>query len=256
MASLTLSICLLPAMHAALLSARRASLIAMKADQWTKNPAWPLLGESMLAPPASSPARDDVALYAFGTSIARQLSDLSCLSAAELEIVFSGTRDALAGSSSCDASDLQLGMDLFEARRQAKADSAAMADEQALVAAAAAPGALQTASGLVYEELATGDGACPTATDTVRLQYHGTLVDGTVFDSSIDRGMPLDFELSDVIRGWAEGLQQMRVGGKARLTIPSSLGYGQRGMGPVPPKATLIYEVELLAITTVPKLQR
>ena len=109
---------------------------------------------------------------------------------------------------------------------------------------------------LNWEELATGDGACPTATDTVRLQYHGTLVDGTVFDSSIDRGMPLDFELSDVIRGWAEGLQQMRVGGKARLTIPSSLGYGQRGMGPVPPKATLIYEVELLAITTVPKLQR
>lgn len=106
-----------------------------------------------------------------------------------------------------------------------------------------------TASGLQYEVLNEGDGAKPSATDTVTVHYHGTLTDGTVFDSSVDRGQPASFPLNRVIPGWTEGVQLMSVGSKYRFTIPPDLGYGSRGAGGViPPNATLIFEVELLSI--------
>ena len=94
-----------------------------------------------------------------------------------------------------------------------------------------------------------GTGAQPTATSKVKVHYHGTLVDGKVFDSSVDRGEPISFALNQVIKGWQEGLQMMQVGGKARLVIPSDLAYGDQGRpGTIPGGATLIFEVELLAI--------
>lgn len=110
-------------------------------------------------------------------------------------------------------------------------------------------GVVTTESGLQYQELSAGDGAAPTAEDTVTVHYKGTLIDGTVFDSSYDRGQPATFPVNRVIPGWIEALQLMNVGDNFRLVIPSDLAYGVDGTGPViGPNSTLIFEVELLEI--------
>ena len=115
--------------------------------------------------------------------------------------------------------------------------------------AAQAPGAVQTSSGLVFRTLTPGTGAQPKASDVVRVHYHGTLPGGKIFDSSVDRGEPAEFRLSQVIPCWTEGVQRMHVGEKAELVCPSAIAYGDRGAGGViPPGATLVFEVELLAI--------
>jgi FKBP-type peptidyl-prolyl cis-trans isomerase len=107
-----------------------------------------------------------------------------------------------------------------------------------------------TASGLKYQVLKQGTGTVsPKATDTVKVHYHGTLLDGTVFDSSVQRGQPASFPLTGVIKCWTEGVQMMKVGGKSKLTCPSSLAYGDKGAPPtIKPGSTLIFEVELLEI--------
>jgi FKBP-type peptidyl-prolyl cis-trans isomerase FkpA len=105
-----------------------------------------------------------------------------------------------------------------------------------------------TPSGLQYEALAQGSGGKPGSADVVRVHYRGTLIDGTVFDSSYDRGEPVEFPLNGVIPGWTEGLQLMNEGGHYRFYIPSDLAYGDRGTGNIPPFAPLIFEVELLSI--------
>ncbi len=106
-----------------------------------------------------------------------------------------------------------------------------------------------TASGLKYEVLTEGSGPKPSATDSVTVNYKGTLTDGTVFDSSYDRGQPATFPLNRVIKGWTEGVQLMNVGSKYRFTIPPELGYGAAGAGgKIPPNATLVFDVELLKI--------
>lgn len=111
------------------------------------------------------------------------------------------------------------------------------------------PRRITTASGLQYEVLVEGTGPRPGPTDKVRVHYHGTTPEGEVFDSSLDRGEPTSFALNQVIKGWTEGLQLMRVGGKFRFTIPPDLAYGERGAGgKIGPNQTLIFEVELLAI--------
>lgn len=116
-------------------------------------------------------------------------------------------------------------------------------------AAAKEPGAVVTASGLVYRSLKDGTGASPKASDQVKVHYRGTFPDGREFDSSYKRGEPISFPLSGVIPCWTEGVQRMKVGGKAKLTCPSQIAYGARGMGGViPPDATLLFEVELLGI--------
>jgi FKBP-type peptidyl-prolyl cis-trans isomerase len=110
------------------------------------------------------------------------------------------------------------------------------------------PGVIITSTGLQYEIITQTDGPKPAETDVVRVHYEGRLLDGTVFDSSISRGEPAEFPLNRVISGWTEGLQLMGVGSKFRFFIPSELGYGARGGGPIPPYSTLIFEVELLDI--------
>jgi FKBP-type peptidyl-prolyl cis-trans isomerase FklB len=108
---------------------------------------------------------------------------------------------------------------------------------------------ITTESGLQYEVLVLGDGPKPAATDFVKVHYHGTLLDGTVFDSSVDRGEPAEFPVNGVISGWVEALQLMSVGSKYKLFIPSGLAYGERGAGAqIGPNSTLIFEVELLEI--------
>ena len=110
-------------------------------------------------------------------------------------------------------------------------------------------GVKTTESGLQYEVLVAGKGAKPSAESTVKVHYEGTLIDGTVFDSSYERGEPIEFPLNGVIKGWTEGLQLMPVGAKYKLYIPYELGYGERGAGQnIPPYATLIFTVELLEI--------
>ena len=111
------------------------------------------------------------------------------------------------------------------------------------------PGVVTLASGLQYEIINKGDGAIPHETDKVKCHYHGTLIDGTVFDSSVLRGTPAVFPVNGVIQGWVEALQMMPVGSKWRLTIPSTLAYGAHGAGQhIGPHTTLVFEVELLSI--------
>ncbi|HEX7686704.1 MAG TPA: FKBP-type peptidyl-prolyl cis-trans isomerase [Burkholderiaceae bacterium] len=118
-----------------------------------------------------------------------------------------------------------------------------------MAAAAKEPGASVAADGLVYRSLKDGTGASPAATDIVKVNYRGTFVDGEEFDSSYSHGQPISFPLNRVIPCWTEGVQKMKVGGKAKLTCPSAIAYGSRGAGGViPPDATLVFEVELLGI--------
>jgi FKBP-type peptidyl-prolyl cis-trans isomerase FkpA len=128
--------------------------------------------------------------------------------------------------------------------------AAAWAQSDVAAVAAKEPGAVVTATGLVYRSLSDGSGASPSATDTVKVHYRGTFPDGKEFDSSHKRGAPAEFALNRVIPCWTEGVQRMKAGGKAKLTCPPSIAYGERGAGNViPPNATLQFEIELLAVT-------
>jgi FKBP-type peptidyl-prolyl cis-trans isomerase FkpA len=122
----------------------------------------------------------------------------------------------------------------------------ATAQPAANAAAASAP----TGSGLVYRSIKDGSGAAPSASDVVRVHYRGTFPDGREFDSSIARGQPAEFPLNRVIKCWTEGVQMMKVGGKAQLVCPPGIAYGERGTpgGPIPANATLHFEIELLGI--------
>ena len=127
--------------------------------------------------------------------------------------------------------------------------SIASAQQDVIDKAAAEKGAVKTESGMVYRSLTDGKGASPKETDVVRVHYKGTFPDGKEFDSSYKRGQPTEFPLNRVIKCWTEGVQRMKVGGKAKLTCPPSLAYGDKGAGgTIPPNAKLQFEVELLAV--------
>jgi FKBP-type peptidyl-prolyl cis-trans isomerase FkpA len=128
--------------------------------------------------------------------------------------------------------------------------TSAWAADATLESAAKEAGAVVTPSGLVYKSLKDGTGPSPKASDTVKVNYRGTFPDGKEFDSSYKRNQAIEFPLSNVIKCWTEGVQRMKVGGKAKLTCPASIAYGERGAGGViPPNATLLFEVELLGIS-------
>ena len=131
----------------------------------------------------------------------------------------------------------------------ALASTCSWAQNATTTAAAQEEGAVLSNTGLVYRALKEGSGASPKTSDTVKVHYRGTLPDGKEFDSSYKRGEPIEFPLSRVIACWTEGVQRMKVGGKAKLTCPPQIAYGARGAGGViPPNATLVFEVELLGI--------
>ena len=210
------------------------------------------------APPAAaSPAalsEDEKAVLALGAAIGQQAAQsvkALNLSPAELELLKKGLSASLAGEK--PQYDIQQYGPKLQARAEAQAATAAAGEKQKSAAfrdgAAAEAGAVKTASGLVFKTITPGSGASPKATDTVSVHYHGTLPGGKVFDSSVQRGQPAEFQLNQVIPCWTEGVQRMRVGEKARLVCPSEIAYGDRGAGPdIGPGATLVFEVQLLAI--------
>lgn len=191
---------------------------------------------------------EEKTIYALGLSIYRSLAPFS-LSPAEVEIVKKALSDAAAGKPAEDLSAWGPKIDpLARARAARAADRQKAASAAYLAKAATEPGAEKTASGLIYRELRPGTGASPKPTDTVRVNYRGTLVDGTEFDSSYSRNEPAQFPLNGVIPCWTEGLQKMKVGGKAMLVCPSNLAYGDEGRPSIPGGAALIFEIELLGI--------
>ena len=158
-----------------------------------------------------------------------------------------GTADAISGKDSQVAADRE--ETVLNALSAAISANKSALGNQYRADNAARPEVTTTESGLQYEVLVEGTGPRPSATDTVVTHYHGTLTDGTVFDSSVERGSPASFPVNRVIAGWTEALQMMGVGAKWRLVIPPELAYGERGAGgAIPPKATLVFEVELLEI--------
>jgi len=189
-------------------------------------------------------------LYALGLLVARSLGVFQ-LAPAELEYVKQGITDAVTGKS--PMVDLKVYgekvQELARARRKAQGEKLAASGKDFLDKAAKEKGAVKTDSGLVYFSLKEGTGASPKATDTVKVNYRGTLPDGKEFDSSYKRGVPAEFRLDKVIKCWTEGLQKMKPGGKARLVCPPTLAYGDAGAGElILPGATLVFEVELLEV--------
>lgn len=195
---------------------------------------------------------EDKTLYALGLAIGPQLAPFS-LSPAELEIVKAGMTDAVLGKDKDKKIEVRDFMPKIQQLAQSRAAVTAEKEKKAgqafLEKAAAEKGATKTASGLVYSEITPGKGEQPKATDKVKVHYKGTLIDGTVFDSSIERGQPATFPLNGVIKCWTEGVQMMKVGGKSKLVCPADIAYGDHGSPPkIKPGATLVFEVELLEI--------
>ncbi|MFH1496446.1 MAG: FKBP-type peptidyl-prolyl cis-trans isomerase [Verrucomicrobiota bacterium] len=171
----------------------------------------------------------------------------------DMTAFFAGLQDGLNGAKPRLAEkDLQAAFQEAQGRIEAaKAESSAKqaaAGNDFLAKNKARAGVVTTDSGLQYEILREGSGAKPAASQTVEVHYHGTLIDGTVFDSSVQRGETISFPVTGVIPGWVEALQLMSVGSKWKLFIPSDLAYGDSGQGPIPPGSVLVFEVELISI--------
>jgi FKBP-type peptidyl-prolyl cis-trans isomerase FkpA len=193
---------------------------------------------------------DDKTLYAVGLIVSRQLSAFN-LTAPELVVVTQGITDGVNGTT--PAVDLNAYNDkvqeLARTRIKSQAEKMAPLNKEFLEKAAGEKGATKTDSGLIYFSLNEGSGTAPGPTDTVKVNYRGTLPDGKEFDSSYKRGTPLEFRLDSVISCWKEGVQKMKPGGKAKLVCPAALAYGDTGVSNVIlPGSPLAFEVELLEI--------
>lgn len=190
--------------------------------------------------------------YGIGRQLGDQLRD-NPPPGLDLEAVIIGMRDALAGAASRVAPEtlnasFRVIRERMQAEAQAKAEAAAGEGREFLVQNAKREGVVVLPSGLQYEVIQQGEGARPTREDSVRTHYHGTLIDGSVFDSSYQRGQPAEFPVGGVIAGWTEALQLMNAGSKWRLYVPSELAYGAQGVGSIPPHSTLVFDVELLDV--------
>jgi len=170
------------------------------------------------------------------------------------DVVGASINDVITGKESrLTQAEMAAVMQKLQASQGAASDAEGKANREKgdafLAAIKSKAGVKTTASGLQYEVMTEGKGPSPKVTDTVKVHYKGTLIDGTKFDSSYDRGKPAEFPLNAVIKGWTEGLQLMKVGGKDRMVIPSDLAYGPQGRPGIPANSVLIFEVELLGIS-------
>ncbi len=211
-----------------------------------------LLGSVNMATAADPTIKtdDEKIIYTLGVALSRSIAQFG-LSAGEIELVKMGFTDgALNKEKKVNVDEFQPKIQqLAQSRMQVAAEAEKKVSKAFLDKAATEKGAKKTESGLIYKEITPGTGASPVATDKVKVHYHGTTIDGTVFDSSVQRGQPATFPLNGVVKCWTEGVQMMKVGGKAKLICPSDLAYGDRGQPPkIKPGATLIFEVELLEI--------
>ncbi|MBQ8703868.1 MAG: FKBP-type peptidyl-prolyl cis-trans isomerase [Bacteroidales bacterium] len=189
--------------------------------------------------------------YALGLNIGQQLKQMGLQGRLDLEDYGNAIRDMLENHpAQMDAGEAQQMLEHFFTEMEARQQAAARSDGEAFLNRnKLRPEVTTTASGLQYEVLAEGNGRSPRATDTVRCHYEGTLIDGTVFDSSYRRGEPAEFPLNQVIAGWTEGVQLMKEGAKYRFFIPYQLAYGERGAGgSIPPYAALVFDVELIKV--------
>ena len=193
------------------------------------------------------------ASYGIGLQMGEQLK-ANPFEGLNLNSVFEGMKDAYAGSAfQVEIPEIQAAFEKIneeiQARREEEAKVLSAEGIAFLEENAKRPEITVTESGLQYEVLATGEGEKPTAESTVRVDYHGTLINGTVFDSSYERGQPAEFPVGGVIKGWTEALQMMPVGTKWRIYVPHELAYGERGAGAaIAPFSTLVFDVELHAI--------
>ena len=207
----------------------------------------------LLAVPACAvvpQTEDQKTLYALGADLANRLSVFN-LSAEEYEFVKQGMTDFAAGNKLTAEPEAykQNISQLLQTRMQAAAQKQKELAKPYLENAAKEKDAQKMASGLIYRQIKAGTGAQPKASDIVKVNYTGTLIDGKEFDSSVKRGEPAEFPLGQVIPCWTEGVGKMKVGGKARLVCPSDIAYGDQGRPPIiPGGATLVFEVELLDV--------
>jgi FKBP-type peptidyl-prolyl cis-trans isomerase FkpA len=207
--------------------------------------------------PGASPAAtgdlqtdDQKVLYTLGVLLGKNVANLN-ISPAELELLKRGLADGATGKK--PAVEIEQFQQKIQAFAQSRAAAQAVAEKGKAHAfrdsAAKEAGAVTTSSGLIFTSLKAGTGKGPSSTDTVRVHYRGTLIDGTEFDSSYKRGQPIEFPLNGVIPCWTEGVQKMKVGEKAKLVCPSEIAYKDEGRPPViPGGATLVFEIELLDI--------
>lgn len=219
-----------------------------------------VVAQDPAAPAAAAPADNansmNTVSYIIGTNIATNMKQQGL--EPNLDSLLEGMKDVLTGTGSkINEAEAAKVMQKFSAEMQAKATAKAaesgkknLDEGKAFLAAnGKKDGVTTTASGLQYEVMKAGSGEKPKSTDTVKVHYHGTTLDGKVFDSSVDRGEPTTFPLDGVIKGWTEGVALMPVGSKYKFFIPSELAYGERGAGgDIGPNAVLTFEVELLEI--------
>lgn len=193
---------------------------------------------------------DEKAFYSMGAGMAAQLERVKPISERELDVLIQGVRDAVRGKTL--AVERQEGATLvrvmMKTRQERSLEVERSAAAEFLAAEARKEGAQTTESGLIYTVIKAGNGPSPTATDKVRVHYHGTLRDGSVFDSSVERDAPAEFPLNRVIACWTEGVAMMKEGGKSLLICPAEIAYGNRSTGRIPAGAALSFEVELLEI--------
>jgi FKBP-type peptidyl-prolyl cis-trans isomerase FkpA/FKBP-type peptidyl-prolyl cis-trans isomerase FklB len=206
---------------------------------------------SLVSAQSATPTTDEQkTLYALGLALSQSLAVFN-LSEAELTMVNAGLADGvLKREPKVNAQEFMPKVQQLQQSRVAVvSEGEKKAGAEFLAKAAAEKGATKTDSGLVFSTIKAGKGDSPKATDKVKVHYHGTLTNGEVFDSSVQRGEPVTFPLNGVIPCWTEGVQRMKVGEKSRFVCPSSIAYGDRGAPPkIKPGSTLIFEVELLDI--------
>lgn len=210
--------------------------------------------QASTAPAAAGPSEDEKTFYAAGFVLGRNLAQLG-LTPTEIEAAKKGLADAAQGKQPEQSLEtygprIQAAIQTRQAKRAEaeKAKSLAFLDN-----AAKEPGCTKTASGLLHTTITPGTGKNPSPTDVVKVNYRGTLIDGTEFDSSYKRNQPAEFPLNQVVPCWREGVARMKVGEKAKLVCPSTIAYGDQGQPPtIPGGATLVFEVELLSIGAAP----